>query len=216
VGARFFNPDGSPFATCGNGTRCAARFAVDHGLVDAGRFVVDTAVADIDATVTEDGVDLVYRIQVAIAGCHRVDGPDGPAMGWLVQVGLPHFVLPVAAQPDGPIDPICRPIRHLPALGREGANVNLVQLDDRSSGSIRTFERGVEGETLACGSGAMASALALHAADLCEPGLSLRVRGGDALHITVPEEPPAPNSIAVVGLTGPALHIFDGSFRSDP
>jgi diaminopimelate epimerase len=106
---------------------------------------------------------------------------------------------------------VCRRIRHDPALGPGGANINLVSLEDRTRGSIRTFERGVEGEVLACGSGAMASVFALHAAGLCEPGLDLRVMGGCDLRIRVPDQP-HPDGDCQLNLAGPAMHLFDGRF----
>lgn len=216
VAAKFVNPDGSVFATCGNGSRCAARFALDSGLVGSARCTLVTPVAEIAATVHGDSVRLVYRIAVAVGGSFEVQGPEGPATGWLVHIGLPHFVLPVAVQPDGPIEPVCRPIRHLSSLGAGGANVNLVQLADRASGTIRTFERGVEAETLACGSGAMASTFALHAAGLCEIAIRLHTRGGETLHVTIADEVPDGQGLREVWLAGPAVHVFDGTFPEEP
>jgi diaminopimelate epimerase len=211
VGVRFFNPDGSAFGTCGNGTRCAARFAVDRGLVSGSPFVIETSDSEITAVVDGDWVDLEYRMPVEVVRSIPVEGPFGPAEGWLVDIGVPHFVLPLASKPEGSIDEVCSKIRHDPALGPEGANINLVCLESRTRGSIRTFERGVEGETLACGSGAMASVFALRAAGLCEPGLDLRVMGGCDLQIRVPDAPHSDGDYRLK-LAGPAVHVFDGQF----
>lgn len=211
VGVRFFNPDGSAYGTCGNGSRCAARFVADRGLLTEHPFVMETSDADITATVEGDWVELEYRMPVRIVDRLLVQGPFGPAEGWLVRIGVPHFVLPLEAQPEGSIDEVCGLIRRDPALGPEGANVNLVSLESRTRGTIRTFERGVEGETLACGSGAMASVFALHQAGLCEPGLELRVRGGCDLKVLVPEAAER-DGMRRLGLAGPARHVFDGRF----
>lgn len=213
VGVRFFNPDGSAFGTCGNGSRCAARFAVDRALVSTSPFYIETSDSEIRAEVDarRNWVDLEYRMPVEVVRSIPVDGPFGPTSGWLVDIGVPHFVVPLDARPEGSIDDVCRAIRHLPDLGPEGANVNLVALDGRSRGAIRTFERGVEGETLACGSGAMASAFALRAAGLCEPGIDLRVMGGCDLHIRVPDSPHEDGFYRLT-LAGPAEHLFDGRF----
>ena len=213
VGVRFFNPDGSAFGTCGNGTRCAARFAVDRALVRGSPFIIETSDSVIEAEVdTErDWVDLEYHMPVEVVRSIPVQGPFGPTEGWLVDIGVPHFVVPLGSKPRGSIDEVCRKIRHDPALGPEGANVNLVSLEGRTRGTIRTFERGVEGETLACGSGAMASVFALRAAGLCERGLDLRVMGGCDLRIRVPDEP-GPDGDFRLNLAGPALHLFDGRF----
>ncbi len=213
VGVRFFNPDGSAFGTCGNGTRCAARFAVDRGLVEGSPFVIETSDSVIEAQVDtgRDWVDLEYRMPVEVVRSIPVQGPFGPTEGWLVSIGVPHFVVPLGSKPRGSIDDVCRKIRHDPALGPEGANINLVSLESRTRGAIRTFERGVEGETLACGSGAMASVFALRAAGLCEPGFDLRVMGGCDLRIRVPDEP-GPDGDWRLHLAGPASHLFDGRF----
>lgn len=209
---RFFNPDGSAFSTCGNGTRCAARFALDHGLVEGSLLTLETPAGDVAASVGGHEVELTYRIATSVAGEHSVDGPAGRAVGWLIDIGVPHFVLPVPILPAGRIEEVCRPIRSDPRLGPEGANVDLVEVHDRRHGSIRTFERGVEGETLACGSGAMAATFALHAAGLCEPQLSLRVRGGETLRIGVPREPRAGSGAPEIRLAGTAVHVFDGTY----
>lgn len=211
VGVRFFNPDGSAYGTCGNGTRCAARFALARGLVGSSPFTIVTSDSVITSTVDGEWVNLEYRMPVEVVRSVSVEGPFGPAAGWLVQIGVPHFVVPLEARPEGSVTDVCRRIRHDPALGPEGANVNLVSLEDRTRGSIRTFERGVEGEVLACGSGAMASVFALRAAGLCEPGLALRVMGGCDLQIRVPDEP-HPDGHYRLNLAGPAVHVFDGRF----
>jgi len=211
VGVRFFNPDGSAFGTCGNGTRCAARYAADRGIVEASPFFIQTSDSQITAVVDGDWVELEYRMSVELVGPIPVEGPFGPTAGWLVHIGVPHFVVLLDSMPAGAIADVCRRIRHDPALGPAGANINLVCLDSRTRGSIRTFERGVEGETLACGSGAMASVFALRAAGMCESSLELRVQGGCDLCIHVPDQP-HPDGDYRLRLSGPAMHVFDGRF----
>ena len=212
IRVRFFNPDGSEFSTCGNGSRCAARFASDEGLADPAGFVLQTAAGEIDARVDRNWVSLDYHIDVSLRGPIEVSGPEGPVHGWLVRIGVPHLVLPMGRMPEGPIEEFCRPIRRLAVLGPAGANVNLVSLDDASTGTVRTFERGVEAETLACGSGSMASAFALHAAGLAGSRLSLRVRGGDELDIEILDLSSPDGTERDVRLSGPAVKLFEGTF----
>ncbi len=152
VRVRFWNPDGGEFGTCGNGTRCAARFAVLDGLA-AERMVIDTDDGDIEARVSGAGVALGYRVRPTVELDRSVTGGDGERKGHFVEVGIPHLVVPVDAMPEGPIEPLCRPLRSAPELGPPGANVNLVEVVDRHRIQIRTYERGVEAETLACGRG---------------------------------------------------------------
>ncbi len=212
IRVRFFNPDGSEFSTCGNGSRCAARFASDEGLGDPAGFVLETPAGEIDARVDGDQVSLDYHIDVSLRGPIEVAGPSGAADSWLVQIGVPHLVLPLDQMPEGPIEELCRPLRRLDVLGPAGANVNLVSLGDASTGAVRTFERGVEAETMACGSGSMASVFALRAGGKAGPRVSLRVSGGDELEIEILDLSPPDGTVRDVRLSGPAVKLFEGSF----
>lgn len=217
-GLRFFNPDGTEFATCGNGSRCAARFLVDEGRVEGPTSRLLTADGEIAARVEGPEVALSYDLQVRGLGERRVELDGSTHRGLLLDVGTPHFVLPLPELPEGSIEEICRPIRHDPALGAGGANVDLVALHGPGRGEIRTFERGVEGETLACGSGAMASALALRAEGHGAEHLSLETRGGARLGVTLHGaaargDLPGPEGDRVaVELRGPAERRFEGRF----
>jgi diaminopimelate epimerase len=209
---RFFNPDGSEFSTCGNGTRCAARFAADSGLVGRGPFTLVTSAGPITAEVDETGVRLEYVLPAGRSGPMRVMGPDGPAEGWLMYFGVPHFVLPLPGLPHGEIDTVCGAIRRDPQLGPEGANVNLIAMRSPLAGAVRTFERGVEGETLACGSGSMASVLAVWALGESERSVAVDVAGGATLRIDLVDEPVFNGTPIRVRLGGPAVRLFEGEF----
>ncbi|NIP77032.1 MAG: diaminopimelate epimerase, partial [Xanthomonadales bacterium] len=100
-----------------------------------------------------------------------------------VDIGAPHLVIYANRLPEGPIDSTCRPLRFAPELGEAGANVHLVEVQDRHRIRIRTFERGVEAETLACGSGSMSSAVALCAAGFLESPVEVETRSGDVLKV---------------------------------
>ncbi len=214
VRVRFFNPDGSEFSTCGNGTRCAARFAVQRGLVAGGPFDVLTDAGPIEARVdvAADRVSLEYRMPAGRRGPIPVDIAGTEIDGWLIDFGVPHFVVPLESMPGGAIEPICAPIRSDPRLGPEGANVNLIALREAGSGRIRTFERGVEGETLACGSGSMAAVIATRAIGEAARKVDLDVRGGETLCIELVGEPVFDGTPIRVRLDGPAEPVFDGEF----
>jgi diaminopimelate epimerase len=154
IWVRFWNPDGGEATTCGNGTRCAARFAAAEGLAPPD-MLIETKGGDIAARVSGDAVTLRFAVEPALALDFAVSVPDGPRCGHRVDVGNLHLVLAVDALPEGPIEPLCRPIRYAPELAPEGANVHLVEVVDRHRVRIRSYERGVEAETLACGSGSM-------------------------------------------------------------
>ena len=221
---RFFNPDGSEFSTCGNGTRCVARWATDQGLTHRELAIV-TPAAEIHATVEDTHVSLDYRIDARVARRVEIRTGSGKGSAWLVRIGVPHLVLPLETMPEGPIEELCRPIRHHPDLGADGANVNLVTLQSPSQGLIRTYERGIEAETEACGSGAMACTLALHGNGKAEPEVALTTHSGETLHVTLldkveekvlqTEEDRAGDDLPAIRLTGPARRIFDGTFSAD-
>lgn len=209
VRVRFFNPDGSEFSTCGNGSRCAARYASDRGLAEAGGMTLVTDAGEVGARVHEgegEGeVTLEYRQEAEVARALDVEVAGRTRRAWLVRIGTPHLVVPLETVPEEDFEEICRPLRRHPGLGTEGANVDLVALRGPDRARIRTFERGVEGETLACGSGAMAATLALRAQGLCGRRLSLLTRSGETLGVTLREG-------GRIELTGPARPVFDGVF----
>jgi len=210
---RFFNPDGSEIDMCGNGARCASRYLVDEGWADP-RHVLVTAQGPIQSEVGGGDVALVYRLLPEVEAHPELETPLGARRAWLVRIGVPHLVLPVEEMPGGSIEDLCRPLRRHPALGPGGANVNLVQLDGESSGRIRTWERGVEGETSACGSGAMSALLALSGADLAGSELDLTTHSGASLHVTRLGTGTADTRQGgePVRLAGPARRIFLGRY----
>lgn len=214
--ARFFNPDGSEIDMCGNGARCAARFLVDRGLADP-RHVLDTGHGEVRAEAGDGDVALVYRLRPEVVRHDDLETPVGPRRAWVVRIGVPHLVLPVEEMPAGSIAGLCRPLRRHRALGPEGANVNLVEATDGGSVRIRTWERGVEGETSACGSGAMASLLGLHAGGLSGPELEVTTRSGATLRVArVGGEDGGRGSAVPVRLSGPARRVFEGRFPARP
>jgi diaminopimelate epimerase len=206
VRLRFFNPDGSEFGTCGNGSRCAARYAVERGLVPEPALTLVTDDGEIEARVDVAGVALDFRLEAVVEREIEVEVEGSGRKGWLVQIGTPHLVVLLETVDIADFDAVCRPIRTHSEMGAEGANVDLVALTGTDSVLIRTFERGVEGETLACGSGAMATALALHAAGLSDHRLALETRSGAGLTVELRD------AESVIQLSGPAFHVFDGVY----
>ncbi len=189
---------------------------------------IETSAGVVEATAGGSQVSLDYEMDAWLEREAEVPYGDESRPGWLVQVGTPHLVLLLPSVPAGDIAGLARPIRFHPSLGPEGANVDFVSRRGASEAEleIRTYERGVEGETLSCGSGAMAAALALHTAGITGPTLTLHARSGDALKIALldrigeasssPTSGEAPSAAASrrrrLCLSGPARHIFDGEF----
>lgn len=209
VRVRFFNPDGSEFSTCGNGSRCAARYAVERGFADGPEVTLVTDAGDVEAEVRADRVALRYRLDARVERPLDVRVGDTARPAWLVQIGTPHLVVRMPDLPEEGFQEQARPLRHHPALGSEGANVDFVEVSGTGEARIRTFERGVEGETLACGSGAMAAALALAESGQVGSEVAFHTRSGSVLRVRL-EPGPGEARPRSIRLEGPALFVFDG------
>lgn len=179
---RFFNADGSEGEMCGNGGRCAARFAQELGIAtDAVSF--ETIAGVIDATMRDSRVKLRmtppfdYRAGVAL----RVNGRE--ALLDHLNTGVPHAVEFVDDVEGVDVVADGRAIRTHEAFAPAGANANFVQAGGGNSLVLRTYERGVENETLACGTGAVAAAVLACARGLLAPPVDVRVRSGETLKI---------------------------------
>jgi diaminopimelate epimerase len=163
VRVRFHNPDGSP-AFCGNGTRCAARFARRAGFAGES-MVLETAAGDVPARLLADGsVSLDLPVPEDL-GEQTLDERGARLTGRWVVAGVPHFVVFVPDVSVAPLDLWGPLVRRHPSFGEPGTNLDLAARHGSGALSIRTFERGVEGETLSCGSGAVAAAYAARLED---------------------------------------------------
>ena len=159
IRVRFFNPDGST-AFCGNGSRCAARFAQLEGLAGES-MVLDTCAGQVPADV--DGERVRLRLSPPTDhGTLQLEIGDETVHGRHVEAGTAHFVCWVDDPARSPLERWGPAIRRHPHFAPAGTNFNLADRDgDRVR--LRTWEKGVERETLACGSGAVATAAAARA-----------------------------------------------------
>ena len=144
---RFFNPDGSEADLCGNGARCVAAFAREIGAAKSDTMRFETAAGDVSAEMLGDG-----RVKVSMPV------PAGFADDFVV-VGVPHRIVPVENLSRADVEGEGRRIRLSPEFAPGGTNVDFVTYRQPNRVSIRTYERGVEAETGACGTGAVASAV---------------------------------------------------------
>lgn len=193
------NADASPSAFCANGSRCAA-LAASRELGLGPDVVLRTGWGDVAASVRGDGtVTLGLPPPPAPPRALVLEAAGRTWSGWLVTVGVPHLVVPVDDPETIEVDQIGGTLRRHPGLGPDGANVDLVGPVAGPEVALRTFERGVEGETCCCGTGAVAVALSLPAA-VAAGRLAVRCRSGDVLTVELTTAPPCASS----RLTGPA------------
>ena len=189
---RHWNADGGRSDLCLNGSRCAARLAGELGWHDQGQVELDTDAGLLDCRLGKDETvsivlpaeltkDLMERKEV------RLETASGVTRGYFLKVGVPHLVVPLSgdakAVADLEIASLGPPLRAHPDLGPEGANVNFVSYLSRNRFVLRTWERGVEGETLACGTGAVASASVGEGLGLLDWPVTASTAGGFELEI---------------------------------
>lgn len=208
----FFNRDGSRAEMCGNGARCFARFVQRHtGTRD--RLTFETAAGVITATFAGERVtvtlteprDLRPAQELEVAG-HRlsVDSLD---------TGVPHAVVFVPDAETAPVPTLGAALRHHPHFAPRGTNVNFVQTLGPGRIRVRTYERGVEGETLACGTGVTAAALLAARRHGWAAPVEVRVQGGDTLTVDFTWQD---GGFQNVRLTGPAEFVFEGRMELAP
>ncbi len=208
---RFFNGDGSVAEMCGNGARCAARFAYMQGIAPARmRFetiagIIEAAVSDIEVAVRmTTPKDLQLQQTIEVEGeqldLHSVD------------TGVPHAVCFVENVDQIDVCDLGSKVRHHEAFMPAGTNVNFVGRTKHGY-KVRTYERGVEDETLACGTGATAAALIAALTDKAKSPVTIITSGGDTLTISfdLTDVPGADN----VFLKGPAHLIYKGELTSE-
>jgi diaminopimelate epimerase len=179
---RFFNADASSAEMCGNGARCAARFAYLQGICGSEvRF--ETAAGLVHAQVH----GMRVRVRMTEPFGLRLEMPIAVSAGTLtvshVNTGVPHVVVAMEEIEKVDLESLGREIRFHPQFAPEGANVDFIRPDPGGGIAIRTYERGVEGETLACGTGAVAGALVAACRFGMPSPLPVRTRSGEILTV---------------------------------
>lgn len=204
VRVEFRNPDGTA-AFCGNGTRCAIRYAQRRGWIDE-RGIASTAAGDVPYEIVLDRVALRLPPPTD-RGRMTLEVASGPVDGRLVVAGVAHFVVETDDLDRYPLDSMGPLLRSHPALGPGGANTSVIARDRPGRLRIRTWERGVEGETLACGSGAVAGAAVVRY-DGGPRSIVVIPRSGIPLRVELPDPAESP---PWAGLEGEARFVMEGA-----
>ena len=186
----FFNRDGSRSAMCGNAALCAARLAAWLELAPRKGMVLETDSGPVEARCLDGPGE---RAEILLPEVAPVTEPAiatvaGERSIHLTAVGVPHLVVQVDDVAVVPLGERGRELRSHPATGAEGANVNFVS-DGSGEWRMRTFERGVEDETLACGTGAAASAAVLTGSAGASLPLTIRTSSGALLVVSATPAP---------------------------
>jgi len=209
---RIINADGSEAEMCGNGARCIARYAFEHGIAQRDmRF--ETRAGEIRATVFNDVVKVNMVTPYDLRQNIALTLPDNTHVtAHHLNTGVPHTVLFVDDVAPIDVKSIGRVIRYHEAFAPRGTNVNFVQVVGPHALRVRTYERGVEDETLSCGSGSTASALIAALEKSVVSPVAVTTHGGEILTIYFERE--KHDAFRNVFLEGTVRTVFEGELNS--
>lgn len=204
---RYYNADGGEAEMCGNGARCFARFTnrvagpLEKLSFETPAGVIAAALHGEDVTLEmSEPKDMRLDLEIEASGqtvrCHYIDS------------GVPHVVVSVSDISLVNVRELGSAIRHHSEFAPRGANVNFLERGGDAQIAIRTYERGVEDETLACGTGVVASALLFAATENVEGPIRVLVKGGDELTVNFSRQG---ERFSRVTLSGPADFVFEGT-----
>jgi diaminopimelate epimerase len=204
---RFFNPDGNEAEMCGNGARCVARLASEIGAASA-----QMSIETVAGVLTAEIVGELVRLQMTEPTDWRMDRdlalPGGDIRYSFVNSGVPHAVIQSDDLAGHDVRGMGNAVRYHNDFAPAGTNANFIGITGEQSLTIRTYERGVEDETLACGTGIVASALVAAKLGKVSSPVSVTCAHGDVLEVAFDL---TENGAENVMLLGPAEHVFRGT-----
>ncbi len=210
---RFYNADGSVAEMCGNGARCAARFAFLSGITSQTKMAFRTLAGIIEAELRGSRVKIRTTPPQGQKSRFELQTSDRSFLLDFVNTGVPHaihFLETAGALEEARVSEWGRALRFHPHFQPAGTNVNFVHVRDTHRLTIRTYERGVEGETLACGTGSIASAIMAALRGLVESPVDVLTRSGETLTIYFTHSSgQAGSSFSDVCLEGDARVVYE-------
>ena len=204
---RYYNADGGEAEMCGNGARCFARYASRVGK-KSGAITFETLAGTIGAKLVGENVRLAMSAPHSLAIGTELTVAGEKLTVHFLNTGVPHAVVFVEDLEKTDILRLGAALRYHTHFAPKGTNANFAAKLPGGGIAIRTYERGVEGETLACGTGVTAAALIHSRLSGAESPVSVAVRGGDTLHVGFDRDC---DGWSNVSLTGPADFVFDGT-----
>ena len=176
---RYYNADGGEVEMCGNGARCIARFAYLEGIAGA-KMRFRSGAGTHEAEIRGEGVRLKMTDPTHYRPHVEIPTSTGRVYASSINTGVPHVVIAVDDLESVPVVDLGREIRYHEMFQPDGTNVNFIRQDGDAVAN-RTYERGVEDETFACGTGAVAAAIMGHRLFGLAPPIDVTTRGGDRL-----------------------------------
>ena len=205
----FYNADGTRAAMCGNGSRCFARF-IQKVVGAKDKLTFETGAGIITANFHGERVTVNLTPPKDLRLNETVPLKTGSATIHSLNTGVEHAVIFVDDADKAMVTTLGSEIRYHTHFAPRGTNANFVQLLGANCIKVRTYERGVEGETLACGTGVSASALIAASLKNFTSPVQVHVAGGDVLEVSFTKKG---NEFSDVCLTGPADFVFEGKME---
>lgn len=202
----FYNSDGSTADMCGNGARCFARFIQKIAGAN-GQTTFETGAGVIAAAFHGERVTVNLTAPKELQPGQKIATKEGALVVHSLNTGVPHAIVFVSDADKAMVQQLGAELRYHGHFAPKGTNVNFVQALGKNSIRVRTYERGVEGETLACGTGVTASALIASRVHGFSSPVKVQVQGGDILEVSFKEQG---GNFSEVRLTGPAEFVFEG------
>lgn len=203
---RFFNPDGREAEMCGNGARCVARLAHEIG-VAAEHMVIDTVAGPVTAKAIEQDICLGMTEPFDWVVEDHIETDAGTVTYSFVNTGVPHVIVKVDDVSSVSLPEEGAAIRHHERFAPAGANANFVQVLDDQHLRIRTYERGVECETLACGTGMVAACLTLARLGHVKAPVTITCASDTDILVNFELTEDGANNVTMFG---PAAYVFTG------
>ena len=207
---QFYNSDGSRAEMCGNGARCFAAFA--RGLKPCESLSFETDAGLIRAEFSDHRVCVDLTSPGPMTLNQPLDKLEAPILVHSINTGVPHAVVVVDDLDEVNVAKLGAQVRYHEAFSPKGTNVNFVQPLDSNQIRVRTYERGVEGETLACGTGVSACALVMAQLHDMRSPIRVEVKSGAHLEVSFQRDGAGFDKLR---LTGPADLAFTGTIDLD-
>ena len=208
---RFFNSDGSEAEMCGNGSRCAAKYAYLNKIAGK-KLKFETLAGIIEAEIKDENVKVLMTDPFDAKIDYEIEINGKNYYISSINTGVPHVVKFVKELENYDVKKMGRLIRNHELFAPNGTNVNFVSVIDRNTLKIRTYERGVEDETLACGTGSVAAALIAYLKCFVEEPVKVINMGNEILTIYFEENN---KKFTKVFLEGDAKLVYEGTIFED-
>lgn len=211
---RYFNADGGEAEMCGNGGRCVSRFAFLKGIAGS-KMISETLAGPIPAEVNGRTVKILMPPAKGLSRDIKIEHRQGWKSVDFINTGVPHVVVQVEELSNHPVKEHGSYIRRHGLFSPEGTNANFMKITGPHKLEIRTYERGVEDETLACGTGSIACALVSSFRGMVDSPVTVKTRSGEDLTIYFKTNKDFAEGFEEIWLEGNTAFIYEAKIKKE-